>query len=162
MKCENCGKEQVNYHFTSNINGNITEKHLCSECAAQLGYPTKSVADSESSFEEIFTDLFGMTPPRRMMNGYGIVFPTYVIPTVAFVAPPDSTPADTAPAPSAEQETDATIKQDENAVVDEQMKQRRELNILREQLRQAVESEAYEKAAELRDQIKQLEADKSL
>ena len=37
MKCTNCGKNEANYHYTSNINGNVTERHLCAECAAGLG-----------------------------------------------------------------------------------------------------------------------------
>jgi protein-arginine kinase activator protein McsA len=41
--------------------------------------------------------------------------------------------------------------------VDEEMKRRREINILRERMRVAAEAEEYEKAAELRDAIKKLE-----
>ena len=37
MKCEHCGNEEVSFHYTSNINGNITEKHLCSQCAGKFG-----------------------------------------------------------------------------------------------------------------------------
>ena len=43
------------------------------------------------------------------------------------------------------------------AEVDEEMKKRREINILREQMQQAVKSEDYEKAAVLRDKIRELE-----
>ena len=68
MKCENCGKEEVSFHYTSNINGNITEKHLCADCAVKLGFDKKleAVADgpdeAEKSFEEIFAELLALHP----------------------------------------------------------------------------------------------------
>lgn len=38
MKCENCGKNEVTFVYQSNVNGQITEKHLCAECAErQIG-----------------------------------------------------------------------------------------------------------------------------
>lgn len=37
MLCENCGKRPADYHYKININGNVTEKHLCAECASALG-----------------------------------------------------------------------------------------------------------------------------
>jgi len=41
--------------------------------------------------------------------------------------------------------------------VDDEMKKRRELNAIREQMRIAAENEDFEKAVELREQIKELE-----
>ena len=38
MKCQNCGKNDANTHLKQNINGNISESYLCSECAEKLGY----------------------------------------------------------------------------------------------------------------------------
>ena len=46
MKCENCGKNEVTFVYQSNINGKITEKHLCSECAEKLGYSQKIASHS--------------------------------------------------------------------------------------------------------------------
>jgi len=46
---------------------------------------------------------------------------------------------------------------DENVEVDEKLSKRRELNM---QMRAAVEKEDFEKAAQLRDEIKELEAEK--
>ena len=33
MKCEHCGKNEVTFVYRSNINGQVEEKHLCSDCA---------------------------------------------------------------------------------------------------------------------------------
>mgnify|MGYP000778584824 CR=1 FL=1 len=45
MKCENCGKNEVTFIYQSNINGQVTEKHLCSECAEKLGLTRQALAD---------------------------------------------------------------------------------------------------------------------
>ncbi len=37
MKCQNCGKNDVNVHLRQSINGQVTEYALCSQCAEQLG-----------------------------------------------------------------------------------------------------------------------------
>jgi protein arginine kinase activator len=37
MICQNCLKNQSNYHFTKIINGNKTEYHLCEACAREKG-----------------------------------------------------------------------------------------------------------------------------
>lgn len=37
MKCQNCGKNEVNVHLRQNINGQVSEYALCSECAEKLG-----------------------------------------------------------------------------------------------------------------------------
>lgn len=33
MLCDKCKVREATYHSTVNINGNVTETHLCSECA---------------------------------------------------------------------------------------------------------------------------------
>lgn len=149
MKCENCGKEEVNFHFTSNINGNITEKHLCAECAEKLGWSGNQLPQPEMPFEEIFMDLFGMRPGRRKLSGYGLMFPTLIIPTVGVLVPKTGHGGETPVKP----EVASEIKPE----IDVEMQKRREVNILREQMNQAVAAEDFEKAATIRDSIKKLE-----
>lgn len=147
MKCENCGNEEVNFHFSSNVNGNITEKHLCADCATELGFTEKMTEKPEMSFEDIFMELFGVRPSRRMLSGYGLMFPTIVIPTVGILMPK----------PGAEETAQRGNQPDISIEIDEAMKKRREINMLREQMQQAAATEDYEKAAALRDSIKKLE-----
>ena len=47
MKCENCGKNEVTFVYQSSVNGNVTEKHLCAECAEKLGYTQRLAAQSQ-------------------------------------------------------------------------------------------------------------------
>lgn len=37
MKCQHCGKNEVNVHLRQSINGQVSEYALCSECAEKLG-----------------------------------------------------------------------------------------------------------------------------
>lgn len=38
MLCQMCEKKEATFHYKSNENGHITEKHLCRECAEKAGY----------------------------------------------------------------------------------------------------------------------------
>ncbi len=38
MLCQNCGKNEATTHIKQIINGDMAESHLCSDCAAHLGY----------------------------------------------------------------------------------------------------------------------------
>ena len=53
MKCENCGKNEVTFVYQSNINGKVSEKHLCSECAEKLGYSQRLAAHSCSVMRKL-------------------------------------------------------------------------------------------------------------
>ena len=37
MKCQHCGKNEANVHLRQNINGQVTEHALCTQCAEQMG-----------------------------------------------------------------------------------------------------------------------------
>ncbi len=37
MLCQNCKKNSASVHYKSNVNGNLTEKYLCSACAEKMG-----------------------------------------------------------------------------------------------------------------------------
>lgn len=54
MLCQNCEKNEATTHIKQIINGDMTENHLCSECAAHLGY-----TDMFSGFNFGLSGLFG-------------------------------------------------------------------------------------------------------
>ena len=54
MLCQSCGKNQANTHIKKFINGNLTEYHLCEQCANKIGYQ-----DVLSSFPFDFNNLLG-------------------------------------------------------------------------------------------------------
>ena len=57
MKCQNCGKNEVNFKYTQVINGVKKEMQLCNECARELGLQDMdfSMPINISSF---FSDFF--------------------------------------------------------------------------------------------------------
>ncbi|MBR7082111.1 MAG: UvrB/UvrC motif-containing protein [Oscillospiraceae bacterium] len=142
MKCENCGKHEANYHYTSNINGAVTEKHLCSECAGKLGLETDIFAGGGDMFESMIAGMFGRS--RRLFDAFspfsGMSFsmPTMLLPRI-------------------EIKLENNGKEAESAA-DPELKKAREINALRAQMSAAAEKEDFEKAAEIRDRIRELES----
>lgn len=52
MKCQHCNHNEATTHIKKNVNGNVTEMHLCSDCARELGVM------EEFSPESFFYDTF--------------------------------------------------------------------------------------------------------
>jgi protein arginine kinase activator len=145
MKCQKCGRNEVNFHYSSSINGCVTETHLCSECAAESGYDIGQMFDVEGFFGETIPMLSGFSgfvpiaiPGKRTNH------PFTMRPRVGMIDQGTSCNCGCEKASQVEM----------NVEISDEMRERRELNM---QLRIAVENEEFEKAAELRDRIKELE-----
>lgn len=156
MKCENCGKNEVTFVYRSNINGNVTEKHLCSECAEKLGYSQKIAARSQRMMQNFFgnsffDDFFSPMPSLmgRMTRMLEDPFDDFFADMPALGAAP------------AQQETQGQQKQDDLVGKEEQGRfaYMRQMNALKMEMKKAVHQENFERAAELRDQIRALEAE---
>jgi len=171
MKCQKCGRNEVNFHYSSNVNGNVTEKHLCSSCAEESGYDMGRMFDQMADFGGLFE---GMLPMRSGISG----FIPLALPAIETDAMTPLMVADSrlpyiqanVMFPFTLQRRPGNIEQDNSCScgcgqnrtkgkdvgveVDKEMSMRRELN---KQMRIAVENEEFEKAAELRDKIKELE-----
>ena len=156
MKCENCGKNEVTFVYQSNINGKVTEKHLCSECAEKLGYPQKIAAHSQrmmqnffgnSIFGNSFFDDFFSPVPSLMGRMLEDPFDDFFADMPALGA---------APAKQEEQKK-------EDDLVDREEQGRfaylRQMNALKMEMKKAVHQENFERAAELRDEIHKLESE---
>ena len=148
MKCQNCGKNEVNFYYSSNVNGSVTEAHLCSECAAESGYGLEHMFGVGSSSSNFFPFSFS----RRFMP----------IPVFGLGFAPAQAPWPQTGLPQKEEcvcdgVCEAPVKENPTAEVDGDMQKRREINIIREQMRLAAEKEDYEQAMKLRDQIREME-----
>ena len=143
MKCEKCGKNIANVHYRANYNGNVTEKHLCSQCAKEMGYDNDIFG--EEMFSDFFNDFNGMFN-RNFFGGFGMM--PFMMPTM--VMPRLEIKYDNAP-----QTLEENTKTDSKA--DPELSKRRQINALRSQLKKAVKEERFEDAAKLRDEIKELE-----
>ncbi|WP_298032910.1 UvrB/UvrC motif-containing protein [uncultured Dysosmobacter sp.] len=157
MKCEHCGKNEVTFVYQSNINGKVEEKHLCSECAEKLGYTQRLAAQNQRMMQNFFGgSLFGssffddfFTPMPSLMGRM------LEDPFDDFFA--DMPALSAAPAQKEEQEPqkqDTLVGQEEQSWFAYQ----RQMNALKLEMKKAVHQENFERAAELRDQIRSLEA----
>lgn len=143
MKCQHCGMNDATFYYRSNVNGRVTEQHLCADCAGRLGYqqamPTMDLFD-----DDFFTRPFRMFEP--LFGGLGTRLLT------EFPEPVDVTrEARTAV---------AEPERDEPGLVDgeeqERLQRQRQRNALEAQMKTAIETENFEEAARLRDELKKL------
>lgn len=142
MRCEHCGRNEATFHYQSTVNGYTEEAHLCPECAARLGYDTGE--GFGSWLGEPFGSVFSLLP--SMFGGFGDYAPQ--------LTPTARRTLQLVPAPDQPvYETESLLSEAEGEAL------RRECahNALEVQLREAVEAEDYERAAQLRDELKKLD-----
>ena len=159
MLCEICKKRQATVRYRENINGKVTEKFLCADCAKSSGYYDK-MSMFEPSFinpAEFITSVFEPQRVQRVVcKGCGTTsedfretgylgcsecyrtFADLVMPMVRRVQGGVQHVGKSPSKPTAG------------------LTEREKLEL---KLKQAVENEEYEEAARIRDQIKALKED---
>lgn len=173
MLCQKCGKNQANTHFKQVVNGKVTELHLCADCARELGLQTLQVFDP---FEEMPFNIHGAPfninsllggmftqtlpaaeTPAKKCRFCGSTFEDFAQNALAGCANCYSEFSEEL-LPSIRKihgKTRHVGKIPESA--SQTLKLSRELESLKNQLKQAVDEQEYEKAATLRDKIKEIE-----
>ena len=157
MLCDKCNKNQATVHLKNIINGKKYEQHLCGKCAG----------DEENSlvFDDMFKNIFNMKPVSSInnsgnaikckrcgltlneLNRYGRLgcsqccesFAEYLEPALKNI----------------HSVTTHKGKRSENSAVKELPQNK--VASLKEKLKEAIKNEEYEKAAELRDIIREIE-----
>ena len=146
MKCENCGKNEANFVYRSNINGRTEEHHLCQSCAEKLGYTQRFFEQGPSIMDSFFGNngFFGSMPSlmgRMLDSPFDDFF--------------DDMPAiGSAPVQEIREE-----KKDDLMSGEEQSRfsYLRQMNALKQAQKKAIHEEDFERAAQLRDEIHKLE-----
>ncbi len=173
MKCQKCGKNNADTHIKRVVNGQFEEHHLCSECAAEMGYT--NVFDSFShSFADDFNSLFGSffenaLPARTQatrcetcgasynditrtgMMGCADcykVFADQIMPTIRRIHGNTTHCGKNSPASKAQPAEKAPAQNTKS-----------ELDVLKEKLDSAIKNQEFEQAAELRDKIREMEGE---
>ena len=145
MKCENCGKNEVTFVYRSNVNGHVEEKHLCSDCAEKLGYTQRLGAQSQRMMQSFFgNSLFG----NDFFDDFFSPMPSLLGRRMKMLEDPFDDFFAEMPALSA-----SPVQQDQSRFA-----YLRQMNALKLEMKKAVHQENFERAAELRDQIRSLEA----
>lgn len=165
MMCERCGKNPANTYLKQVINGNVREMHLCESCAQELGYGVLSAMNPFNmgiSFNNFLGGLFSQAIPQTAES-------TKTCPACGtsfedFMQNAQAGCADCYGAfyeellPSIQRihgKTRHVGKIPHSA--SKSLRLNRELTGLRQQLNTAVEAQEYEKAAKLRDRIREIE-----
>jgi protein arginine kinase activator len=156
MKCEKCGNNEANFYYRASINGKTTEYNLCTDCAQELGLfqpagvgPRGFFGGEPFGFVDepfgFFSEFFGR---QRYFPGFGRSFMPPMMAQPHFAAQMGEAPAE-----AEAEKSEEKIPEDAGA----ELRAKRELNSLKQQLGEAVKTENFEKAIELRDKIKELE-----
>ena len=142
MKCDNCKKNDANFHSITNINGKVTEKHLCTECAKK---DSDFIDKRETMFNDFISDfktsLSFFSPITNL--GFDNFFEDDFFNAPILVTRKDN----------------KEIKEKQKEFDNTKQKQL-ELNKLDLQLKKAVVEERYEDAIVIRDKIKALKDEK--
>jgi protein arginine kinase activator len=163
MLCENCGKNQANTLIERSINGEKVRMHICSACAAKLGFTTFSNIfdfDIGSFLSGVMGSMPGSVPvpaktercpvcgssldnfTKRGKAGCAECYNTFRKQLLPMIMKLHGNVKHTGKIPKS---ADAALK-----------KKRKKAELLKK-LEAAVASQAFEEAAKLRDQIKALE-----
>ncbi len=161
MLCQSCQKKQATTHIKSVVNGEVTEYNLCPECAKKMGYGN-IFADFSTDFSSLLGSIFGVgqqqvLPDAKRCPECGStfadiarngkvgcascydVFYDRLLPTIRRI----------------HGNTEHIGKAASSA--DESVRIKNEAEELKQQLQQAIDEQEFEKAAQLRDRIKELE-----
>lgn len=169
MLCQNCGKHEATTHIKSVVNGEYTQLHLCSDCAGKLGY-----GDVFSGFGLDLGDFFGnfFSKPKAMLSSTraercekcGMSFEEIVksgkigcagcyekfydmlLPSIRRIHGKTQHSGKTAQV--IEEKAEVKEKTKEEIILE-----------LKDEMQKAIEKQDFERAAEIRDSIRELEAE---
>lgn len=151
MKCSKCGNKEAVFFYSSDINGQKSRGCLCADCAREEGLTGSDMGFGSFGglFGGVFSDFFA--PERSLLSSFG----SFGAPFRSIMAPSAVMPEVGALGCSGCGEPSADIPADAGA----EIRRRRELEAVRQQINAAVSAEDYEKAAELRDKLRAMERD---
>ena len=165
MQCEACQKVPATVHLTDVSNNQKREIHLCDGCAKDQGVTIKSYLHKAPSYPEFLTQLAQSQTEGATAEEKDLVCPRCGITYKKFrTTGKFGCPQDYVVFKKGLLNLLEKIHQKVQHLgkiptrVSDQLARQKELNQLREELTRAIEAEAYEKAAEIRDRIYSLES----
>lgn len=161
MLCQSCGQKTATTHLKRNINGKVTELHLCADCAKEQGL-TSIWNGAGFGIDDFWGSLFSEPTVRLQADGVRCEGCGKSFSEIAQSGKPGCPTCYTTfydrLLPSIQRiHGKAKHVGKFPSAVDEQYKQEQELQRLKDELAKSVAAQEYEKCAELRDRIKALE-----
>ena len=160
MLCQNCGRNEATKHIKRIVDGESSELHLCSGCAQHLGY-SGMFSGFGSNIGTLLSRFFPDTAllpetEEERCPGCGATFDEIVRSGAMGCAECYDVFYDRLKPSLSRIHGRATHVGKTSATRDDRMERRAELRRLEEERNAAVEAEEYEKAAVLRDRIREL------
>jgi len=165
MLCQRCQERQASVHFTKIIGGDKTEYRLCEVCARESGDVIAKAAQA-FDFNHLLSGLLNMesssgfttvTPATLRCESCGLSYPQFTkIGKFGCAKCYEAFESRLQPLMRRIQ-TGVNHQGKVPQRAGEQVKRRKNLERLRRELQQSIETEQFEHAAQLRDQIKQID-----
>jgi len=160
MLCNECGKNEAKVHVTHIVNGKKTENHLCEECAKK----SQSIFNSNFSMENLFSAMLnnafsGATYlPSKGCSTCGMTYEQFIN-TGKFGCSDciETFKPKLVPVIKNMQGYDTHVGKIPKRAGGS-YKVQKDIEKLREELKQMIDQEEYEKAAKLRDKIRDMES----
>ncbi len=166
MQCQVCQKKEATIHLTEITDGVRSEMHLCEQCAQEEGIAVKSQLSINELLSGLLAtqpsddELFGDSEQETACPHCGFTLAQFTKEAV-LGCPYDYEVFEKSLLPLIEKAHDGkTVHRGKvPSKMPKDTKKQIKLASLRQQLDSAVQSEDYERAAKLRDEINQYEAD---
>jgi protein arginine kinase activator len=164
MQCQICQKKEATIHLTEITDGVRSEMHLCEQCAQEEGIAVKSQLSINELLSGLLAtqpsddELFGDTEQEVSCPHCGFTLSQFTKEAV-LGCPHDYEVFEKALLPLIQKAHDGkTVHRGKiPSKIPKDTKEQIKLTTMRQQLEAAVQSEDYELAAKLRDEINQLE-----
>lgn len=160
MKCQNCGVNTATTHIKKVINGVVNELHLCNLCAAKKGYSTLGNNSLAGMLASVFGDVSTeyLSASTKRCDECGCDFSDIV--NYGKVGCPNCYTAfydELLPYLKRIHGSVTHVGKIPNRAPLSVKDEKSEIELLRAQLNEVIVKEEFEKAAEIRDRIRQLE-----
>ena len=158
MLCEKCGVKDATIHMVQVINGNKTQQHLCSDCA---NIQEQSWFDTGINVNKMFSGFFEPTynHPIVKCDSCGVTFDEFLKTGLLGCSQCYSAFEQMLTQPLKRLQGGAISHRGKKLVSTQPKEEKTQEPSRKEQLKLAIETEDYELAAELRDRIREQEAE---
>lgn len=164
MRCEECGEREATVYVSLTVNGEKKERHLCAECARRVG-EFEFMVEPQFSLQSLLASLLQGAGGQGVLAPAGAACPACRLTYAQFAQAGRLGCSECYR--TFERQLEPLLRRIHGSSVHAgkvprslgaQTRARRKLSNLREELERAVRREDYERAAQLRDEIRKIEA----
>lgn len=160
MLCEKCKQREATTHVRNRVNSRYSEYMLCDECAREMGF-SSFISDMHSDFTSFFDSLLSNALPERSgatrCRKCGASYTDILNDRRVGCEECYSTFKDELSKGIKRVHGSSSYVGKVPKAYEEQIRKENEIKKLKEELDECVKAQQYEKAAQIRDRIKEME-----